>query len=145
DLITAVEGIQDSVAALSASVDEHVAALTGRAEALEARADAAAAEIAALRDALAPFRRVTLRTQRTRFALGELAEITAHVTALDGSPLDLSNAAARPFVDFVATWGQLRPVAGFQSLGGADDRTLSVRVDEQGEARVVLRAEHAVG
>lgn len=89
--------------------------------------------------------RVTMETTKTHFAVGELAEITAIVTDLKGAPLDLSDAAARPWVDFVTVWGRLKPVGGSDALAGVGERTLSVRVDPQGRARVRLQAEAADG
>jgi len=89
--------------------------------------------------------RLSLVATRQRFAIGELGEIVARVTGLRGEPLELSDAARRPWVDFVTAWGQLKPVRGFVSRGGAGDRAISVRVDAEGIARVQVRAEHADG
>ncbi|HUE97441.1 MAG TPA: hypothetical protein VMN39_12330 [Longimicrobiaceae bacterium] len=121
---TAISGLQDSVGTLEEQVEEMDTAL----QALRQR-----------------FRLVTMQTAQTDFVIGEQAEITARVTDLDGTALPLENAATRPWIDFVAAWGQLKPVPGFESRGGAGDRTISVRVNAEGIARVLLRAEHAEG
>lgn len=153
DLIDAIEGIESSldtrITELSSSVDERFGvvdtALAGLEESvgsLETRVDELDSTVQSLRQR---FRQVTLQTEQTDFVIGELAEITARITDIDGVPLPLPNAAARPWIDFVAAWGQLKPVAGFESRGGAGDRTISVRVNADGIARVLLRAEHAEG
>ncbi len=89
------------------------------------------------------YRNLTLSTPTTTFAIGQRGLITAQVTNLDGTPLDLGNAATRPWVDFVTGWGTLKPAAGFVSRGGANDKTVSVQVNASGQAQVLLRAEHA--
>jgi len=87
------------------------------------------------------FYRVTLETTKIHYALGELAEITAHITDLQGNPLPLT-LTTRPWVDFVTSWGQLKPDPKFDSRGGVGDRAVSVRTDLRGVARVRLQAEH---
>ena len=114
--------------------------LENRASAAEGRLDDAEATLVLVRDR---FRRLDLNTTTTRFAIGQRGVITARVTALDGSPLDLGNAATRPWVDFVTVWGTLKAEAGFTSRGGAGDQTLSVQVNSEGVARVLIRAAHA--
>ena len=92
------------------------------------------------------FYRLTLRTERVNYALGEMALLTARLTRLNDEPLEnLANSVNRPWVDFVAAWGQLKAAAGFTSRDGAVDRTISVQVNAQGEAQVLLRAEHTEG
>lgn len=78
--------------------------------------------------------------ERVRYAMGEVCEITAEVTTLAGEPV-----SGRPWVDFVTSWGRLRSVSGFTSRAGVGDNSLSVRVDNQGIARVLLRADHTEG
>jgi len=128
--------------------------LEGRLDALEARADAADARLNELDGRVAPlealatsvrqrFRRVDLTTTRSRFAIGERGEIIAQVTDLEGNAVDFTDTASRPWVDFVTVWGALKAVPGFETRGGAGDRTVSVRVNASGEARVRLRADHA--
>ncbi len=86
--------------------------------------------------------RVTLETARSRFALGEMAEVTARLTDLDGRPL--SGAGANGFtIDFVSTRGYLRPARGFTATTGTDGRSISVRVNSDGIARVRLQPAHA--
>ncbi len=130
------------VKVLETEVNARLAALDQRVGALDAGFQDLASTVDLL---LGQTRRVSLRTGRVRYAIGELAEITARVTDARGNPLDLAAEAARPWVDFVSSWGHLRPVAGFVSIAGTGDRTLSVQVDAQGEARVQLRSEHAEG
>jgi hypothetical protein len=153
DLITAIEGIEASlderITELSTSVDDRFAtvdtALNGLQESvgtLTERVDDIDTQLDALKQR---FRRVTLQTDQTDFVIGELAQITGRLTDLDGEPLILGAAATRPWIDFVTAWGQLKPVAGFVSRGGAGDRTISVQVNAEGIARVLLRAEHAEG
>lgn len=106
-------------------------------EQLSARVNSLEQEVAPLLDSY----RVTLSTTRQSFATGELCEITAKVTDLRGRLL----AAPLPWVDFVSTWGRLRAKAGFVSRAGVGDNSLSVQVNAQGVAQVVLRADHAEG
>lgn len=123
-------GLAQRVELLGAGVDdlrEELARIDGRVQDLAGR-----------------FRRLTLASSRNRYALGELAEVTARLTDLDGRPLP-PEALATATVDFVSTWGSLLPAAGFASRLGTDGRSLSVRVNAQGEARVRLRPEHAEG
>jgi hypothetical protein len=87
---------------------------------------------------------LTLQTSRERNAIGQVAEITAKVTDLWGEPLDLTG-GSRPWIDFVATWGQLRPAPAYASGARAGDRSLSVQTDREGIARVHLTADHAAG
>ena len=156
DLVVAVEDLSVSVnqrlQALDAKIDTKIQELGDRVDAqlqgLDDRVDALADDFNDFRGAVEPllgeYYRLTMETTSTTYAIGELAEITARVTDLRGNPLDLSNPANRPWIDFVvASWGQLKPVAGFESLGGAGDRTISVRTDAQGVARVYLRSDHA--
>jgi hypothetical protein len=142
-LVAAVEN-------LSERVDQRFVEVGGELQNLGDRVEVLSTDFGEFRELVEPllaeYYRLTLETTRTSFAIGELAEVTARVTDLRGNPLDLSNDADRPWIDFVvASWGQLRPVAGFESLGGAGDRTISVRTDAQGIARVQLRSDHAEG
>jgi len=154
ELVTAVEDLSVTVNQRFAAVDEQLQELSdrvdGRLQELDNRVDALAEDFGNFRGTVEPllgeYYRLTMETTRSSYAIGELAEITARVTDLRGNPLDLSDQAKRPWIDFVvASWGQLKPVAGFESLGGAGDRTISVRTDAQGVARVYLRSDHAEG
>jgi hypothetical protein len=117
-------------------VQTEVAALDGRLTAAETSLDEIESKVGPL---LSQFR-VNLRTTSVRYALGEAAELTAEVRDVANNPIVFTD-ETRPWVDFVTAWGQLKPVGGFESLGGAGDRTISVRTNVQGEARVLLRAE----
>jgi hypothetical protein len=142
-LVVAVENLSERVDQRFAEVDGQLQNVADRVEVLS---DDFGEFRGLVEPLLAEYYRLTLETTRTSFAIGELAEVTARVTDLRGNALDLSNDADRPWIDFVvASWGQLRPVAGFESLGGAGDRTISVRTDAQGIARVQLRSDHAEG
>jgi hypothetical protein len=142
---------------LLAALDALEVDLGGRVGAVEARVEAVREEvggrIGALEEGLADLRRrvepllaelfrVELSSELSTYALGAHAEVTARLERADGSPLDLSDAAARPWVDFLTVWGHLRPAPGTTSRGGVGDRTLSVQVDGDGVARVLVRAEH---
>jgi len=160
DLIRAVEQLEKDLGTrmndLSISMDDRFTEVTGEVarqddelSEVDGRLVTAQAELAEARariDALEQhIRRVTLRTERLNYAIGELAEITSRITDLEGEPLQLGTASERPWIDFVTAWGQLKPAPGFTSIGGAGDRTISVRVNAEGEAKVLLRAEHAEG
>lgn len=75
------------------------------------------------------------------YLVGESAEITVRVRALDGQTLT----GALPWVDFFATWGRLRPAPGFVAREDAEENALSVQVNPQGIARVLLRSQHTKG
>ena len=140
DGIEALETALDTrVKTLETQVNERLAALDQRVGTLDAGFKDLKSTVDLL---LGQARRVSLQTSRVRYAIGELAEITARVTDARGNPLAET---ARPWVDFVSSWGHLRPVAGFVSIAGTGDRTLSVQVNAQGEAKVQLRSEHAEG
>jgi hypothetical protein len=79
---------------------------------------------------------VTLRTSKVHHLLGERAILTAEVRKPDGSV-----PANRLWVDFIATWGRLKPVQGFTAREGTGTRSVSVQTDEQGVAKVAVSAE----
>jgi len=143
-------GLVGAIEDLSATVGARFEAVDGRFADLDARVGALEEDYGGFRRRVEPllseYYRLTLETARSSYAIGELAEITARVSDLRGEPLDLTNDADRPWIDFVvASWGQLKPADGFESLGGAGDRAISVRTDAQGVARVRLRSDHAEG
>lgn len=107
------------------------------------RIDSVENELAALREQVAPLLEqylVRTRCERVRYAIGEVCVITAEVTSLTGEPVE-----GRPWVDFVSSWGRLRSAPGFTSRAGVGDNSLSVRVNNEGIARVQLRADHTEG
>ena len=122
------------------SLETRATDLETRTTDVESRLDAAEATLNVVRDR---FRRLELNTTTTSFVIGQRGTITAQVSDFDGGALDLSNAATRPWVDFVTVWGSLKAAPGFTSRGGTGDQTLSVRVNENGIAQVLIRAEHA--
>lgn len=147
-LVAALDALSAQVTSEFAAVRSEFAAaddeLRGLIEALDARVTTLETQLETLQTEVEPLLRQTYRvfltTTKVNYALGELAELTAQVNDLQGNPV-----TDRPWVDFVATWGQLRPVRGFESRGGVGDRTISVRTNDQGIARVLVRAEHAEG
>jgi len=95
-------------------------------------------ELIELKEKVAPLLNqyiVKTRCDRLRYALGEQCTITAEVTDLRGDPV-----AGRPWIDFVSSWGSLKPAGGFESRGGEGDNSISVRTDSAGIARVILRS-----
>lgn len=134
--------LTQGLAALSSSVDDRFAKLDTRLGQAEAGIADVQGSVAVL---LTQIRRLSLQTGQLTYAVGEAATVTARILDARGNPLVLDDAAARPWVDFVSTWGQLQPASGFTSLGGDGDRTMSVQVDAQGVAAVLVRSAPAQG
>jgi hypothetical protein len=126
DLRTRVSTLETSLAAIGVEVT----AIDSRLDALEEQVQPLLGQYL-----------VTLSCDRQNYSMGELCELTARVTSLTGQPL----AAPFPWVDFVAAWGRLRAKAGFVTRAGAADNSLSVQVNAQGVAQVVVRTEHSEG
>ncbi|MGD1857649.1 MAG: hypothetical protein ACFB2W_25720 [Leptolyngbyaceae cyanobacterium] len=144
-LVRAVEGVETS---LTERIESLESELTNQKETLgqqiaQLRSDEDTLQ-ATVNPLLDQYYRITLSTTKINYALGELAELTVQVNDLQGNPLSFSN-TDRPWVDLIATWGQFKPVAGFSSRGGVGDRTISVRTDTSGQARVQLRSDYAEG
>lgn len=78
---------------------------------------------------------VTLASSKGNYALGEACELTVRVTDLRGQLI-----SGRPWVDLFSSWGKLSAKAGFESRVGVGSDSLSVRVNAQGIAQVLLRA-----
>jgi hypothetical protein len=93
---------------------------------------------------LGQFHLVTLQTTKATCVVGDFTEITARALDLEGHPRTFT-AQSRPWVDFVATWGRLQAAPGFEATSGATSRSIAVRTDLNGIARVRLRAEAALG
>ena len=119
---TAVEATETKVAALATDVH----ALQGSVGALEAVAKA--------------HYRVNLSASRASYSVGEQAVVTAQLRSLTNEPLTFAG-ADRPFVDFVTVWGHFQAAPGFAATDAAGARAISVRVDANGLARVLLRDE----
>lgn len=142
-----VTALDERVEALSTRVDEEAAAIRGEVAeqvgALGTRISSLEEQIAALRAAVDPLVResfrVTMRTAKVAYALGEISEVTAEVTDYLGRKLPPE--MPRPWIDFVATWGGLKATEGFVSRGGVGDRTISVQTNADGIARVRLQSE----
>jgi hypothetical protein len=148
-LVAAVQGIDIALNARVDTVEAGLTAANTKIDGVTTQLTQLATDFAALKATIEPllreYLRVTLETTKVDYAVGELAELTARVSDLQGNPLDLAVEANRPWIDFVTSWGQLKPVSGFESIGGAGDRTISVRANAQGIARVRLHAESAEG
>ncbi|GAK58623.1 hypothetical protein U27_05597 [Candidatus Vecturithrix granuli] len=148
-LVAAVENIKVTLNEHIVGAETQFEAVNNHIQDLKTEVNDLKEEFNAFRESLEPllreYYRVTMETTKVNYAIGELAEITARITDLQGNPLDLTNVAQRPWIDFVVAWGQLKPVAGFESRGGVGDRTIAVQTNLQGIARVRLRSEHAEG
>ncbi len=132
------------VNAIESALDARITTLQGDVAALDTRLGTAETDIVALRgdvdEIVASTFRITLETARLNFAMGETAIITATVRDLRGAiPAPVNG--ERPWVDFVTTWGHLRPESGFTARAGAAERTISVQTDASGVARVRIAAE----
>ncbi len=142
-----LETVEEMLDNVTATLGARIDTLESRADSLEARSTNAEVRLDDAESTLdlisSRLRRLDLSTTTTRFVIGQRGTITATVTAIDGSPLDLSNAATRPWVDFVTVWGTLKAASGFVSRGGAGDQTLSVQLNSEGIAQVLIRANHA--
>lgn len=79
---------------------------------------------------------ITLACSKGQYLIGESCEMTVHVTDLRGQPI-----VGRPWVDLYTSWGQLSAKAGFESRAGVGNDSLSVRVNAQGTAQVLLQAQ----
>lgn len=144
DLVTNILALRDElrggITAASARIDQVDAAVAE----LGTRVDTLGPRIEALEALSGEFFRVTLTTSQRLYALGDLVEIEARVLSLSGEPLTFAE-DARPWVDFITTWGQLSAVGGFTTVMGTENRGVSVRTDSQGIARVRVRADHVEG
>jgi hypothetical protein len=143
--LDALEAFQTEADGRLDQLEHDVAALVTRANAVDTTVAGVQTGLTTLQTVVSPLvafynYKLTLSSTRDTFALGELAQITALVTNLAGQPL-----AERPWIDFVTPWGQLQPASGFESIGGVGDRTVSVRANSAGIARVLLHAEHVQG
>lgn len=139
-----IQVLDQKYAAQVQTLTGQLQALTNQFQTLNVRVNGLEGQINDLRTRLAPVLshlwRVTMETTRPTFAIGESAEITAKVTDLQGQPLGI-----RPWIDFVATWGQLTAAPNFESRTGEGSRTVSVRVNAEGIAKILLRSEYASG
>ena len=144
-----IQTLTTNVDDLSQSVDRRFDDTNNQIQVLTDSIDTLRVDLTALRNLVEPiigqYYRVTMESTRVRYVIGELAEITARVTDLQGNPLDLSSEADRPWIDFVTAWGQMKPTPGFESRGGAGDKTISVRTNASGIAQVRLKSEHTEG
>lgn len=122
------------------TLEANVATLTTAVAALETVPE----RLATLEDNVGPLLEnylVKISTSAASNVVGEMAEITISVLALDGSVV----AGDPPWVDLFATWGRLRASPGFTVRANAQENALSVQVNAQGIARVQLRADSTQG
>ncbi len=140
-LETVEASLNERIATLETTFNAQLAALGGQITQLRT-------DVTTLQNVVNPlirqYYRLNLSTERVAYALGELATLTVQVLDLQGQPLRFT-AQTRPWVDLVATWGQFKPVSGFIAQGGVGDRTISVQVNDDGLARVLLRSDYAEG
>ncbi len=141
-LVAASKTVQDTLNALSQAVDARLTAVEAGVQQAKTDLQNTTARVTALENTLRQYNRVTLKPTQAVYAIGETAVITATVTDITGQPINFP-AQSRPFVTFVATWGRLRAVPGFESDAGLGDRTVTVRVNQQGVAQVRLQPDHA--
>jgi len=145
-LIDSVASIGGASQQYQTSNDARVTQLETLAAGLRTDLDGVIGQIAGVQQAVASLQPllnqyvVTMRCDRVNYAMGEISELTAVVTDLSGNPV-----AEAPWVDFVCSWGRLRPKAGFESRAGVGDNSISVRTNASGIAQVLLRTDHTEG
>ncbi len=151
-LITA-DKWNDMVAAVDASLEELQTtlnqAITDKINPLKDRVDALDSDFHDFKNKVEPilngFYQLTLKTSAEVFNLGEFAEIEARVKDIVGADVTWATQAERPWIDFITTWGKLKPVSGFTAKPTVTDKALSVQVNAQGIAKVRVRAETVEG
>ena len=137
---TLVAGVQTAIEARLEPLENTVGDLGTRVTTLEGAISDFTNVAATLR---AHYRRMSLTAASARFVIGQRGAITATVTSFDGTALDLTDPATRPWVDFVTVWGVLVAAPGFVSRSGTGGRTVAVQVNASGQATVLLQADHA--
>ncbi|MCH8498919.1 MAG: hypothetical protein LAT63_10600 [Marinobacter sp.] len=136
-----IKGVEDSLTIQINALDTRLETLENQVEGMVEITEEAKKIHTALRSR---FYRLDLATEHSTFAIGQRGTITATIMGLtDDQTLDLSNPATRPWIDFVTVWGNLKAAPGFTSRGGAGDQTISVQVNAQGVAQVLIRSDHA--
>lgn len=142
-----VETLDERLGALQTALDTGLEDVRSTIETLRGDVETLGGELETLRASVDPligaFRRVELRSGRTRHALGESAAIEVRVTDLAGNPAELGD-EERPWVDLITSFGRLQPGEGQSPQdvrGGPGGRTLSLRVRPDGRASALLRAE----
>ena len=136
-LVAGVNAIEAALTASITALQGTVTALDTRVTTVETNITSVQADVESI---LANTYRVTLETSTNRYALGALAQLTATVRDARGNVPALVN-GERPWVDFVTTWGQLKPAPGFTARAGVAARSISVQTDANGIARVRLSSE----
>jgi predicted nucleic acid-binding Zn-ribbon protein len=143
-LVAAASGVQDALNTLSQKLDTRLTAVENDVKQITTALQAATTRLTTLEGIVHQYSRVTLSTPQPTYVLGETAVITATVTDVAGQAVNFAP-ENRPWVTFVCTWGRLRAVPGFDSDGALGDRTVTVRVNQQGIAQVRLQPDHAEG
>ena len=145
DLVDALDELQTGLEGALTTLETEVDGVRAAVEATEAKVgdltttvDALQASVGDL-DAIAKAHyRVNLSASRASYAVGEEAVVTAQLRSLTNQPLTFPG-SDRPLVDFVTVWGHFKPAPGFPASEAAGARAVSVRVDANGVARVLLR------
>ncbi len=145
NVMTALDELSTSVDTRFATVESSLEELSGTVATLSGTVGQLQTDVGAVKSLLSQYYKVSLSTTRVSYATGEEATIVAEVRDLQGQPVAFAD-ADRPWIDFVAVWGHLRPAEGFESQAGdssGGERGISVRTNETGVAHVQLRAEVA--
>ena len=140
--VDAIENKLDDLSSNQIDLGDRVAKSEGRLDSLEENVQELQTDMAIW---TGEYLKMTLNTTRLTYPIGEMAVLEANVTDVRGNPLDLTDINNRPWVDFVANWGLLKPDPAFPSRGGVGERSISVQVNENGIARINVRAEHGEG
>lgn len=152
NLVPRVTSLESTAATLTAHqleqdaqlgrLDADITEVRGNLEQLTTRLDEVSADLATWVD---KYLTLTLKTTAQRYPVGAAAQVEARLANVRGEALDLSDSTSRPWIDFVASWGLLKPAPGFVSRGGVGERSISVQVNGEGVARILVRAEHGEG
>lgn len=137
DLKTRIEALEGYVGQADDAADDGT--LTGRVAALEGADNVTQEEHNELEASIAPLLEqytVTFETDDTDYLLGDTATVTATVRTLTGEI-----PAGRPWIDFIATWGRIKAAPGFTDREDVGNRSVSVRTNSEGIARVQVTAE----
>jgi hypothetical protein len=138
-----------NISSLESNMNEAISSARKQIEDMDAALRELRESFTKYRDRVEPvigqFYQVSISTSSATYALGELADIKVQVTDPLGGELVKGRERGRPWVDFVATWGQLKAAPGFDNIVGQGGRSVSVRVNDKGIAQVLLRSDHVAG
>ncbi|MDA8140018.1 MAG: hypothetical protein M0036_15325 [Desulfobacteraceae bacterium] len=119
------------------------ATLSARVAALEAADNVTQTEFDTLENSIHPLLEqyiVKFQSDEADYLLGDTATVTATVRTLTGAVPQ-----GQPWIDFIATWGRLKAAPGFEVREGTGLRSMAVRANAQGVARVLVTAEQNKG